>query len=142
VRLDVVPSSPGVFTTNAAGFGQAAAFNQDLSPNSPGNPAARGTIITFFATGEGETTPPGVDGRIMPRGDSPLTLPMPALPVIVGVANRGAEVLYAGAVPGQVAGLLQINARIPDDAPTGPGVPLLIKAGDAFSQPGVTLAIR
>jgi uncharacterized protein (TIGR03437 family) len=63
------------------------------------------------------------------------------LPVIVGIANKGVEVLYAGDAPGLVEGVIQINARIPDDAPIGPAVPLVVKIGDAYSQT-VTVAIR
>ena len=48
---------------------------------------------------------------------------------------------YAGAAPGQVAGLLQVNVRIPADAGSG-AVPIEIQVGDATSQPGMTIAVK
>jgi uncharacterized protein (TIGR03437 family) len=137
IVLRVAPALPGIFTANASGVGQAAAVNQNGTFNSPSNPAAKGSIVTFFATGEGQTNPPGVDGRL-----AMAPLPVPVLDVVVGVANIGAEVVYAGLAPGFVSGLMQINARIPPDAPSGGAVPLVIRVGDSFSQPGVTIAIR
>lgn len=137
MELRVVAANPGVFTLNASGSGAVAAINQDGSINAPDRPAAKGSIVVFFATGEGLTNPPGVDGKI-----SAVPLPAPLLDVIVGIANQGAEIRYAGATPGFVAGLMQINARIPLDAPSGPRVPLIIKVGEALSQPGVTIAIE
>ena len=43
-------------------------------------------------------------------------LPIPALPVSVMVnLQTSLPVLYAGAAPGLVAGILQVNVRIPQD---------------------------
>jgi len=50
-------------------------------------------------------------------------------------------VQYAGAAPGQVAGLMQVNVRIPADASSG-NVPILIQVGDAQSQAGMTVAVQ
>lgn len=137
VALRVVLAVPGIFSANSSGLGPVAAINQDGRLNSPANPAAKGSVITFFATGEGQTSPAGVDGKV-----ASVPLPMPVLPLLVGIANIGAEVLYAGAAPGVVAGLLQVNVRVPTDAPSGPGVGLVIKVGEVFSQPGITVAIQ
>ncbi len=43
--VPVALSAPGVFTVGSAGVGQAAALNQDGSPNGASNPAARGSVI-------------------------------------------------------------------------------------------------
>ena len=137
MTLRVVPAVPGIFMTDPSKPGQVAALNQDGTLNSPSNPAAKGSIITFFATGEGRTNPEGVDGKL-----ATVPLPAPVLPLIVGIANTGAEVIYAGAAPGLVAGLLQLNVRIPPEAPAGPRVPLAILVGDVYSPPDVTLAIQ
>ncbi len=134
-QLNVTDAAPGIFTT-ANGAGQAAALNDNGSLNTTDNPAARGSIIVLFATGEGQTTPAGVEGR--PAG-SPA--PLPVLPVLVSIGDYAAEVTYAGAAPG-FAGLLQVNARVPGGfAP--PGVlPVTIVVGTAASQAGVTVAVR
>lgn len=135
--LPVVPSMPGIFTQSAQGSGAGAILNQDLSINSALNPAARGDYIAIYATGEGETAPSGVDGVI--TGSTP---PQPILPVSVQIDGLDAIVEYAGAAPGIVAGVLQVNARIPDSAHPGPSVPVLVKVGGKPSQPGVTVAVK
>jgi len=38
---------------NQSGNGQGAILNQDNTVNGPGNPAATGSVIQIFATGEG-----------------------------------------------------------------------------------------
>ena len=137
VDLVVAQSAPGIFTMSSTGRGPGAIANQDGTLNSAENPAPRGSVISLFATGEGQTNPAGVDGQ---RAAAPL--PGPVLPVVVGIANLGAELHYAGAVGGFSAGLLQVDVRVPSDAPTGASVPLVINVGGVFSQPGVTIAIK
>jgi CheY-like chemotaxis protein len=58
------------------------------------------------------------------------------------VGGRPAEIQYAGAAPHAVAGLLQVNFRVPADAPTSDAVPLVLMVGDARSPDGVTMAVR
>jgi uncharacterized protein (TIGR03437 family) len=74
-------SSPGIFTFNSSGQGQAAAINQDGTINSAANPAPAGSVISLYATGEGATSPAGVDGKI-----ASAPLPAPILPVSVTIA--------------------------------------------------------
>ena len=62
--LPVAVTAPGIFTANASGSGQGAVLNEDGTLNTPSNPAPIGSIITFFETGEGQTTPNGVDGAL------------------------------------------------------------------------------
>ncbi len=113
------------------GVGRAVVVNQDGSFNGPGRPARRGSVIVFFASGEGSTSPAGVDGRV---GVAPLARPTREVSVRVG--GRVAEVLYAGNAPNFVAGAMQVNARIPDDAPAGE-VSLYLVVGTA-SSPALT----
>ena len=65
----------------------------------------------------------------------------PHKPVSVTIGGRNAEVLYAGSAPGMVAGLLQINARVPDDL-AGGALPVIISIGGRNSQAGVTVSIQ
>lgn len=124
-RIDVVAAVPGIFTMEG-GKGQAAALNEDGTLNSADNPARQGTVLTFFATGEGRAA-----------GDPP----KPVLPVAVRVAGLPVEIEYAGAAPG-IPGLMQVNVRLPAGlAPTGV-LPLELIAGGASSQPGVVIAMR
>jgi uncharacterized protein (TIGR03437 family) len=83
MTLTVAPSFPGLFSADSSGAGQALASNADSSPNSAGNPANTGDVITLFGTGEGQTDPPGVDGQI--AND---VLPQPVLPLSVTIGER------------------------------------------------------
>jgi uncharacterized protein (TIGR03437 family) len=132
----VVAANPGVFSANSSGTGPGAILNQDNSFNTAQNPAEKGSIIVFFLTGEGRTDPPGTDGQIASS-----VFPKPALPVRVEISGVQAEVLYAGAVPGQVAGLMQVNARIPEGSNQGP-VPVQITVGTATSQRQLFVSVR
>ncbi|MBL8238942.1 MAG: VCBS repeat-containing protein [Bryobacterales bacterium] len=137
--LPLARSMPGVFTANSSGTGQLLAVNLDDGRlNSVTNPARKGSLVTLFVTGEGQTTPRGIDGKV----PSDVPLPTPELPVVVGINNVGAEILYAGGAPGLVAGILQINLRVPEDVPSGPSIPIVVKVGDAYSQAGVTIAVQ
>ena len=52
---------------------------------------------------------------------------MPALPVRVAVGGHPAEIVYAGAAPHAVSGLLQVNFRVPPDAPAGDAVIIIVR---------------
>jgi uncharacterized protein (TIGR03437 family) len=43
------------------------------------------------------------------------------------------EVQFAGLTP-EMVGLLQVNIRVPDNAPSGPNVPLRLSIGGAAAQ--------
>jgi uncharacterized protein (TIGR03437 family) len=137
VELAVAPTAPGLFTVDSSGRGPGAILNQDGSINSPANPAARGSIIVLYGTGEGQTDPGGEDGKVAVD-----VLPRPRLPVSVTIGGRQAEVLFAGGAPSLVAGVIQVNARVPADLAQTGEVPVLLQVGSAASQPGVTLSIR
>src|ERR1017187_7490641 len=141
VELTVVPSAPALFTLDSTGQGQAAMLNEKGCCNSAPNPAVRGAFAALYATGAGQTTPSGIDGA-MAAFDRAADYPVPALPVRVMVGGRPAEIQYAGAAPHAVAGLLQVNFRVPADAPTSDAVPLVLMVGDARSPDGVTMAVR
>lgn len=133
VDLRVVDSSPALFTVSPT---QAAAVNQDGSVNSQQNPAEAGSIIALYATGEGQTDPPGVDGRFMDE-----TLAKPLLPVSAQVAGRDAEILYAGSAPSLPSGMIQINVRIPDGTPPG-AANVVVTIGRTTTQAGVSIFVK
>ena len=136
IEAKVVGAAPGIFTSGAAGQGQAAALNGDLTPNSVTNPAARGSVISVFGTGEGHTHPPGQDGRVIASD-----LRHPVLPVQARIGGHDAEITYVGSAPGLVSGVFQANIRIPDDIEPGT-VAIELQFGDAVTQPGVSVAVR
>ncbi|MFB3778037.1 MAG: M12 family metallopeptidase [Bryobacteraceae bacterium] len=136
--LGVSPSAPGIFTLDMSGRGQGAILNEDgVTLNSPANPAARGSVVVLYATGGGQTFPPGEDGAV-PVG----VLPKPVLPVRVTIGGVSAEVLYAGAAPYYVSGLMQVNVRVPRNIAAGDYVPVVLTVGDRSSFPAVTLCVR
>ena len=104
--------------------------------NSSANPAGKGSIVMLFATGAGQTNPPGVDGKIT-QDD----LAQPKLFVEVSIGGQSADVRYAGNAPGLVAGALQVNARIPENVSAG-ATNVVLSVGGVPSQSGVTLAVR
>jgi uncharacterized protein (TIGR03437 family) len=130
VKLPVVTTVPGIFTINASGGGQGAILNQDGTANSASNPAAKGSVISIYATGAGLMNAPMTDGAITPS-----TPPFSALQLNVQVQIGGlpATVQYAGAAPGLIAGAIQVNAYVPNGAPSGSGVPVVLSVGGYLS---------
>jgi len=137
--LPVAAAVPGIFTAAGTGQGQAAVLNQDGSYNSVSNPAARGSIIVFYAVGAGLMTPPETDGAIQP---STLPLPVPQSPVTAQIRGVNADVKYAGAAPSSISGLLQLNVQVPTSIEFGSSVPLALFVGGQSSQLNVTIAVR
>ena len=135
-QIPVAATRPAIFTSDSSGRGQSAVLNQDLSPNGASNPAARGQYISIYATGEGATTPPGVDGRV-----SGTPLPQANYSCTVTIGGQEVTPTYCGEAPGATAGLLQVNALIPATVTTG-AVPVSITINGVTSQSGVTLAVK
>jgi uncharacterized protein (TIGR03437 family) len=139
LQLRVVDSAPGIYTVTQTGTGQGAILNQNGSLNSSSNPEAVGNYIQIFGTGEGQTSPQGVDGAILPNR---LPLPAPNLPVAVSIGGiPAADINYAGEAPSLVSGVIQVNAKIPAGVGTGP-VPVVITVGGVSSQANVTVSVR
>ena len=137
VTVPVARARPGIFALNASGQGQGAILNWPANAvNGPGNAAARGSVVSLYASAGGWTSPPAEDGRVADQA-----LPL-LLPVTVTVGGRAAPVLYAGAAPALVTGVLQVNLQIPQEAPTGDAVPITITIDGVPSQAGVTLALH
>ncbi len=127
VNVAVAPVSPSIFSANARGSGQAAAVNLDGSVNDATHTVAIGGYLSLYATGEGQTSPAGVDGRVA------LTQPYPRPLAPVGVLVDGipAVVTYAGAAPLETAGLMQIVIQIPAGVRPGGYVPITLQLGNA-----------
>ena len=135
--IPVQATAPGIFALASSGIGPAAVLNQDNSVNDPAHPAARGSIIQIYATGEGQTAPPGVTGAV--TGSD---LKTPLLPVKVAIGGQDALVQFAGSAGNAVAGLFQVNAVVPHAVTPGTAVPITISVGGVASQSGVTIAVQ
>jgi uncharacterized protein (TIGR03437 family) len=106
----VLAAAPGIFANSQ---GQAAVLNADGTLNSPLKPAAVGSHVSLFCTGQGALSVPIEDGEAPPLGKLVTTVAH----VSVAVATLPASVGFAGLAP-QYAGLAQINFKVP---PLPPG---------------------
>jgi uncharacterized protein (TIGR03437 family) len=135
LTVNVADSAPGLFSANGSGQGEGAILNSDSSYNTPSNPAAPGSVIVLFGTGEGQTTPAGVDGLIASGA-----APSPALPVSVTIGGQNAQIVYKGGISGVVAGALQVNVVVPKGLTAG-SQPVLLTVGQSTSQANLTVAV-
>jgi uncharacterized protein (TIGR03437 family) len=124
-----VSTAPAMFNL---GNNQAAVINQDGSVNGPNNPAARGTYVSIYATGEGQTNPGGIDGFVA------TTLSKPIAAVSVSIGQIDAQVLYAGTA--SFDGFFQVNAVIPQSLTPG-SVPITLTVG-AASSPTLNIYVK
>jgi trimeric autotransporter adhesin len=154
-NVQTTTTAPGIFTSNGQGSGPAAILNSNGSTN--GNtpttqPAAKGSVVSIFLTGEGATSPAGVDGKVTcgvsGSGCSSLSqIPVPLLPVAVLIDGQPAALATApgwvgyGEAPALVSGVLQVNAIIPAAARSG-SVSLSISIGGNTSQQNVTIVVQ
>jgi uncharacterized protein (TIGR03437 family) len=123
IAAQVVNAENGIFTVSGRGSGQAVVINDDGRLNSPTNPAARGSVVTFFTTGMGHPMR-HYEGYIH--------------------SSTGSEVL---AVDEITPGVVRFRARIPMDANPGSTMPFVVVIDrdytDAlYNQQITTLAIK
>lgn len=144
-NVQVLPSAPGIFTVAPNGKGQGAIQNVDpqtgaLTVNSAANPASKGSTIVIYATGVGIWNQTSADGAVITDVlDPPYYYPGAASLTIGG---QPATLLYAGAAPNMVSGMLQVNAIVPDGVGSGAQTVILTTGGSDNSGQGVTIAIR
>jgi uncharacterized protein (TIGR03437 family) len=135
--VPVQPASPAVFSSDGSGGGQGAILNQDGSVNSMSNPAPRGSVVSLFATGAGITSPASVDGLL-----AVAPYPAPMLPVAVTIDGYPAEIRYAGAAPGLISGVLQINAVVPAQAEEEYYDQVVVTVGNYTSPAAITITVQ
>jgi uncharacterized protein (TIGR03437 family) len=103
-HFDVVPVAPGIFASSGA-----------LAPASSGK---AGDTLLAFMTGDGDLTPSIATGATPPVTTTVAQLPRTRPRVTVKVGGVDAPVDFWGE-PSGLAGVTQINFRIPADAPQG-----------------------
>lgn len=118
-----------IFTKNVL------ALNENGTRNTPANPASTGSIVVFFGTGMGATSPAAAAGL-----PAPSPHPLLAQPAAVFIDGQQAQVLFAGEIPGFI-GLAQVNARLPEALPPG-ALPVTVRVANRQSQAGVLLSVR
>jgi len=135
--VSIQAASPALFSLDSNGGGQGAILNQDGSVNTHTNPAAPGSEVVLYATGAGLTTPASTDGFL-----TTAPYPAPVLPVSVTIDGLPAHVVYAGAAPGLVAGVLQINVVVPEAAGPYTTDQVIVTVGDFVSPTAVTMTVQ
>ncbi|MEI9814801.1 MAG: IPT/TIG domain-containing protein [Acidobacteriota bacterium] len=114
VTAYVNKTAPGAFAIGATGLGYAAALHGDYSPITAANPAKLGEAIAVYLTGLGVTNPSVASGAAGPTAEP---LARAVATIDVRVANRSAQLLYAGLAPGLRG--YQINFQVPTTVPAG-----------------------
>ena len=127
--FSILPVAPSIFRSGTAGpeTGLATVFRDDNGQLiTPTNPIHPNDIITIYATGMGQTSPPMVSGMAAPA--DPLSNTVTAASVTLGGVRVPLNVLYSGLVPGEV-GVYQVNASVPSGVPQGMDIPLVVAQG-------------
>ena len=133
----IAPTSPGIFKLGDAGGGVGIwVVNQDNTLNSPGESCDGRRHRRLLCHRSRANQSAGVDGSV---ATSPY--PVPTQKVSVTIAGVPAKLLYQGAAPYEIAGLLQINAVIPSGLTPSNNAPVVLTIGDASSQTA-TVAIH
>ncbi len=112
------------------GTNQAVAQNADGTLNSDSAPAAAGSIVTVYLTGQGAVTNPVTDGDATPSS----TPDSATAAVTATIGPQSATVGFFGLTP-EYAGLAQANIQVPV-LPAG-DYPLVITAGGFVSASAV-----
>lgn len=146
----VAAAAPALFAADASGKGQAAAQNSDFSPN--GDPATRpqskrarkGDYVIFYGTGAGAQLVNAGNGQplTIKDGEAASNNPLAAtasLPTAT-IGGKTATVYFSGLAPGFV-GLWQLNVQVPNDAPSGASVEVVINFGGKTAN-RLTIAIE
>ena len=128
--------NPGVFTFPLTT--RAIVLNHDGLLNHPSRPAPRGTFVSIFGTGQGPVEPPLATGELAGGGDR---LSVALEPARVRIGGATAPVTFTGMAPG-FAGLFQVNALVPVNAPAGEAVSLELEISGVTAQDGVTIAVE
>jgi uncharacterized protein (TIGR03437 family) len=142
ITLPLTATAPGVFTLNATGSGQGLILNNaDFSLNGPAKPAAPGSWVVVYVTGEGQTLPSGTTGLVTVAQAVPPYTPGPLLTVVPRVDGQVAYFNFAGEAPGFISGVMQVNVQIPANARSG-DLPITVAVGGNVSQSGVTVRVQ
>lgn len=138
VNVPVAAAAPALFTLDGR---QAVALLVSGAVNGPTAPVERGGILVLYATGEGDAALRPADGAVA-NYNTLAEYPRPNQEVKVFAGGKQAAVQYAGAAPGLVAGVMQVNVQLDAATPAGDAVPITLQVGGAMSPSGVTVAVR
>ena len=107
VPADFIEAAPELFLF---GEDQAIVLNSDFTLNTPENPAAQGSKISVFFTGQGPVDPPVAAGRRAPF--EPLSWITMIDEAVAKIGGVDSNVFFIGLAPG-FAGLAQADLELP-----------------------------
>jgi len=139
-------ASPGIFSLDSSGSGQGAiqianttlfaATAGSVPPGAVGRPVNLGESLTIYCSGLGYVSPQPATGAAAPSSQLSNT----QLVVTATIGGASSPVTFAGLSPGFV-GLYQVNVQVPNAAPAGTHVPVVITVGGVISNT-VTIAVQ
>lgn len=122
-------SAPGIFTLSPEGQGTILIAGTGLiasaARDAHSRPARRGEVIEIYGTGLGQVSNAPPAGE--PASTNPLSQTNGTTIVTIGFSR--AEVIFSGLAPG-LAGVYQVNAKVPSDAPLGAQVPVTVNVNE------------
>ncbi len=130
--IDTVrPAQGAILIANTAGMIPAPI---GAAPNA--RPVARGELLEIFANGMGPVT------NTPESGDVAVSFPLSRTETtpVVTIGGVAARVFFSGLAP-RAVGLNQVNVKVPDDAPIGDDIPLVIRIGEIDAVP-VIIAVE
>ena len=136
VQIPLAPTAPGIFTLDSSGTNDGATLHLNGTLVNAASPAKKGEIVAMYLTGLGALTPAIPDGQGATAANSAKTQ---LLLLINGTPVAATDLLYAGL--SSLAGLYQINFRVPATLAVSGTVPIAILTPDAFHDQ-VTLAVQ
>ncbi len=121
-RVRILPATPGIFQWRSDGSkNRAVVLRPDGSVVDQEHPGRRGELLRLFATGLGPLTP--AVGTNQPGASLPAS--SVRYEIIIGINHRGIPLVSVAYAAGLI-GIEEMDFRIPDEAPSGPNVPLAI----------------
>jgi uncharacterized protein (TIGR03437 family) len=145
IAVSLAAYSPGLFSMTQMGSGQGAilisgtgllAAAENAFPGAPSRPVRRGEFLEAYASGLGPVTNVPASGSAA----STTTLSHTTTEATATIGGEEATVSFAGLAPGFV-GLYQVNIGVPESAPSGGAVELILTIGGVDSN-AVTIAVE
>ncbi|MBI3934320.1 MAG: hypothetical protein HY316_06480 [Acidobacteria bacterium] len=134
LTVSLAPYAPAIFTVGESGQGAILIAGTGSLAATEGSflgarPARRGEFLSIYGTGLGQVTNQPPTGA--PASSEPLATTT-TIPVVT-LGGVSAPVSFSGLAPGLV-GLYQVNVEVPESAPIGNAIPLVLTIGGIASN--------
>jgi uncharacterized protein (TIGR03437 family) len=130
--INVAAASPGIFTVNGSGAGDAVILHANNSLVSAANPAQAGEEVVIYCTGLGPTNPAFATGAAVTASNQTVNA------AAVSIGGQKSNVVYSGLTVG-LTGLYQLNVIVP--AGLSGSQPVTVTMGSVASAAGVNVSV-